>query len=142
MNLLAAFAVTLMVGSSAIGAEVRPASEKEIGEALLGCWMSETPPDAGYGSSLCFSKGGEVTSASWSYLEGHDEVGTFRLTAGKLQLSQVNPFGTGGALLRTSCDVLMSPDVAMRFENCVQDSAGSGDSLADPGRISFFRVAE
>ena len=142
MRLAAALAVALIAGSSVIGAEVRPASEMEIAEALVGCWRREAPPGVTYGSRLCFDKEGKVTSASWSYLEGHDETGTFRVVSGKLQLSQVNPFGTGSPSVRTSCDVLMRPDVAMRFEHCTQGDVGSADVYSDVGKISFLKVPE
>lgn len=140
--------LSLLAGSAAAGAEVRPASEAEIAAELVGCWEQEATREthrlekSGFINEydICFGPDGRVSATSttgdkvWG-LEGLGSDGTFEVADGRLLL---NGGGDGWFLgaLELSCDVVMLPGVAMQFRNCI---GSSGELLAN---TSYSRDGE
>lgn len=147
---------------NAAALDVRPASEAEIEQAVVGCWEREPTREllelAAGGItndySVCFHSGNvvETTVFMGSYIngvpdfEGIGDSGRFEVSNGKLNLSGIQESGWTSARALVSCDVLMTADHAeMRLENCVGAGADPNGDNQDPElipNISFSRVAE
>jgi hypothetical protein len=133
---------TLLVASTSFAAavDIRPASEEEIANALVGCWWRETPPDAGYGHELCFGPAQQISSYWHGYREAGEELGAFVVRNQKLVLRDINPAGSGSTGLVTTCDVLMRVGFGMRLENCVRRRPGQRDYALS--NMSFAKVVD
>ena len=148
MRYLRLSCLVALATSSAVAQDIRPANEAEIAAALVGCWDREATTETikleakGFINEyhICFGQDGEVSSTYiggdkvWG-LEGLGSGGTFQVADGKLLLSGGGDGWFLGAW-EVSCDVVMSPDVAMQFRNCV---GSNGEMLAN---TSYSRDGE
>jgi len=148
MRLLRLTCLVALATSSVVAQDIRPASEAEISAALVGCWDREATRETirqearGFINEfhICFGQDGEVTATSfggdfvWG-IEGLGSGGTFEVAEGKLLLRGGGDGWFLGAQ-ELSCDVVMSPAIAMQFRNC---AGARGEMLSN---TSYSRDGE
>lgn len=131
---LAILGLTLAGTLNAAALDVRPASETEIEQALVGCWDQEPsfydPPSSFAG--VCFQADGSLFIGAFYGDHGADGGGEFEISGGKLYLTDDEPPGAWiFEVSELECDVIMSPGKAMKLTNCVGLGEDTGDAIAD-----------
>jgi hypothetical protein len=141
---LAILGLSLAGTLNAAALDVRPASELEITDALVGCWGQEWSEETmryeermesslriPTAASACFQNDGFV---HLSWVEGNDGMdggGEFEISDGKLRLRDSgNGVWIFGAA-ELECDVIMNPGRAMKLTNCVGLGTDAGKAIPD-----------
>ena len=136
--------IGVLWSSAAVAVEISPASEKKMAWLLHGCWQQETAPVSGRAErlgffsthELCFGAGDALSmwavGGSKYNVEGFDAGGSYELRDGKLIMS--GDVADGWFLDRqaVACDVVMSPQRAMRLQHCT-----GGDTRATIGEAAL-----
>lgn len=128
----------LWMSLASVAGEVRPATEQEIRQLLIGCWYSQMESsDVHY--SACFKESGTVETSAFlpNAMEGFGGEGIFEVAEGKLLLKTAYP-GEGWVFPYSSatCDLVVNPWKAMQLVNC---TGGSDEAASDVPTI--FRRA-
>ena len=143
---LAILGLTLAGTLNAAALDVRPASEAEITQALIGCWSQEwsheqrqyeermenfpyarMPTDA----RACFEADGSMSLFWAEGNDGMDGGGEFEVLNGKLRLRYSDLGVWIFDVAQLECDVIMSPGAAMKLTNCIGLGEDGGEAIAD-----------
>jgi hypothetical protein len=144
---LRVFCLAALAISPATAQDIRPADEREIASALVGCWEREEPVGSYYRLKMCFGPEDQVTTAWAAKRPNTPEITgktlrTFGVTNGKLWIVGGRDATIGAVSSEEACDVVMRLGVAMRLENCITTNDFGTDVIAEPanGSVSFSRV--